>query len=311
MSPIKILEHNITAKFEFINSYSSDRFKEYVTQGKIKPYIKWDSSSYFYFPKADLTEKCIILNEKFLEFIWMLIYSHWVLYEEDHMKNELNITKGGNIPLNIPLIKRAQALRVVCKSFGFLVHGWDLSFPNPDQTDSVDQFFVERVNGIFQDSIALFLYHEFAHIICNHKPYTAIPAYESVEQEKEADNYALQVYLEGRETDSNKVQSGLAILFTYISPFFITQHPNALQCDTHPDTDTRFYNALQRVGLQTDEEQYYFYKFALTLIHDFLVPHTDFLNQNGLFFPQEQVETAKDLFEQYVDILERAKMLIH
>lgn len=188
-------------------------------------------------------------------------------------------------------------------------NGWDRSLPNPETVDPLDKFFVEKVNGIFQDSIALFLNHELGHIVLKHKPYTDISHEESVEQEKEADNFALQAYLDGKEGDASRVQSGLAVLFTYFSPLFTTSHPENLKKNTHPDTDVRFYNALERVGFSTDQECYYFYKLALTLIHDFLADHQTFLTMNGLSFPSEPVETAKDLFEVYVDLLEQAKIL--
>jgi hypothetical protein len=308
-SPIRVLEHNIAFKFEHINEYSSDQFKKYVQNEKVQPCIIWDTSCEFFFPKVNTLDGQIIVNEKFLEYIWILIFSHWVLYEEDQMKREINIVQAKALIVNEPLIDRAQRLSVVCKTLSFVQNGWDYKLPNPEMINPIDKFFVEKVNGIFQDSIALFLNHELAHLVLNHKPSKLISPAESVDQEKKADNFALQAYLDGREIDIPKAQSGLAVLFTYFSPFFIAKNPASLISTTHPDTDVRLYNALEKVGFHTNEECYYFYKLAFTLIHDFLAGHKDFMDSNGLVFPSEPVETARDLFEVYVDLLENAKRI--
>lgn len=132
MSVIEALKHNIAHRFEFINSYSSGRLKEYISSGLIKPYIQWDNvRKEVIFPQADLSDKSIILNEKFLEYLWMLIYSSWVIFEEDHMKREVNEVKGRNEIINRDIVKRAEDLRVFCRSFMFLKTEWTTDLPNP------------------------------------------------------------------------------------------------------------------------------------------------------------------------------------
>ena len=188
MSIIESLKYNIAHRFEFINSYSSNRLKEYISSGQIKPYIQWDAArKRVVFPQADLSDKSIILNEKFLEYLWMLIYSSWAIFEEDHMKREINETKGGNEIINRDIIKRAEDLRVFCRSFEFLKNDWPTELPNPQKPIELDKFYTERVNGIFIDSVALFLYHAFAHLVLGHTSTSEIDWVTSISKEKDAD----------------------------------------------------------------------------------------------------------------------------
>jgi hypothetical protein len=118
MSIIESLKWNIAYRFEFINSYSSNQLKDYISKNQIKPYIQWDNvRKVVIFPEADMS---IILNVKFLEYLWMLIYSNWVIFEEDHMKREINEVMGRNEIINTEIIKRAEDVRVFCRSFEFL-----------------------------------------------------------------------------------------------------------------------------------------------------------------------------------------------
>jgi hypothetical protein len=215
----------------------------------------------------------------------MLIYSNWVIFEEDHMKREVNELKGGNEKINYDIVRRAEDVRVFCRSFKFLTTEWTTDLPNPKNPNELDRFYVERVNGIFIDGVTLFLYHEFAHIILDHTNTYEVDRVTSILQEKEADEYAFEMYLNERNSKLEKFSAGLAVLFTFFSPFFVLAFPRNLQQDTHPDIDLRFQNALDRIGCEGNEERYSLYKLAVTLINDYLLSHKEALIQHGLEIP--------------------------
>lgn len=163
------------------------------------------------------------------------------------------------------------------------------------------------MNGIFIDSVTLFLYHEVAHIILGHTATSGIDWVTSISQEKEADEYAFEMYLSERSSKLEKLTAGLSALFTFFSPFFVLVFPRHLQQETHPDIDLRFQNALEKIGCEGNEERYSLYKLAVTLINDYLRSHEQALIHHGLEIPKRHVETVQDLYDDYIAVLEQAK----
>lgn len=123
-----------------------------------------------------------------------------------------------------------------------------------------------------------------------------------IEQEKEADNFALAFLVDGQASESERLISGAALVMLTCSNLFLTAEFPQLWKQRHPHTHDRIRNAISGLNLTSEKTKYYLYHLAATGLREFLES-----KQLESSAPVE--ETAEDLFHWYLDRYDQ--LLIH
>ncbi|MDR1830920.1 MAG: hypothetical protein LBQ76_09145 [Candidatus Fibromonas sp.] len=324
-SPIRALEHNITFHFEQKNKSFCNRVLEEIKNGNIEPHFNYEiGSKIIQSPFVICKEKTIQIQERFLEFMWAFIYSHWVKFEEGQMKYELNIKYGEKNEIDMTVIKRASLLRYWAFSLLNELTDWDIQLPNPNPKayaymSEKEKIYAEKVNTIFLDAIGILLWHEASHIInCHCEEMIKIKEKtndKTTEQdknfilvcEKEADNQALEILMNEETDQPQRMLKGVSILMAFISPLFLVKGPEKINQVYHPDLDVRLGNVLEFVGITDQVCEYYLYRFGCIILDEYFVMNSTLFQNLKIYKPNTLVETAKDLFYEYLDRIELLK----
>lgn len=265
--PVRILCNNILVNFERLGKDAIKHIEESIKTEKLDPAIGYDNGknklkkgAY-----ADPNSKQIVIQEVFLSFVWSIIYCLLVFYveymEKQHkeyhrikmsskMKHDQiieEVIKYINSTLLInPLIQNAFKLFDWAITLVNEYSDHDSNLPNPDKPNNDEEkFYVEKTNSIFQVAIAYIMYHEYMHLIYDHKYDKNDDAYNK-ELEKEADSYARKFIMDNEENQDD-FQIGLSIVIANVIPLFICNSSNILSKD-HPDADVRIIGSLDYLG---------------------------------------------------------------
>lgn len=310
-SPISVLWGNIIRTFEQAEPSLLEMHYKATQSGDVSPAIACDDrKEKVKTPFANPITREIYLQETYLSHLWSFIYSVLVMYEEGVHKPMKEGTYNNKIIFNTSLLIRARQLFEWSISLVDTYSDWDESLPNPrSHQDSEEKFYAEKVNGVFQDSVAFLMFHEFAHLSNGHDSYflgvksidldeSAIA--ERIQIENEADIFAFDIFIKHGADNTEKWTKGLAMLFVICSALVIVPVSKGLTQTVHMDLDDRILHLLQRLNLETNESEYYCWYLAGWMLSLYLQKH---------HIPIEPIThgTAQDLFYYYLDLLDKFK----
>ena|SRR5258708_6005359 len=139
---------------------------------------------------------------------------------------------------------------------------WDEArLPSPSaHADDEEKQWAGKVNEIFLSTVTYLLSHEYAHIKCGH--FQAENAEIDVEQEKEADNFALSFLIDDASTEKQRQVAGASVVLLCASNLFLAPEFRMIFKRRHPRSHDRLRHALSGLNLITEEARYYLYYLA-------------------------------------------------
>lgn len=129
---------------------------------------------------------------------------------------------------------------------------WDLELPNPQEYYESDQFWVERVNGVFVNAAKYVLCHEFAHVELQHFERIAKGENTDADRKKienEADLRAIDLILLG-VSDQNSATVRLGVLTGLCSLIFFSSQTTS---QNYPSNEDRIHNILEKVNPDSED----------------------------------------------------------
>jgi len=310
-SPITALWGNIIYAFENVDGSSLNFHREATNSGKLSKAIAYDNGRQkVRTPYANLETREIHLQETYLAHLWSFIYSVFVMYEEGIQKPLINNQFDGSLKFETPLLQRAKLLFDWSISLTSEYSEWDEGLPNPRKHNSEEEkFYVEKVNRIFQDSVAYLMFHEFAHLTLNHdsfflgvdmKNLSDTDVADQIQIENEADQFAFNMLIKEQDDENQKLVKGLSVLLVTCSALLITTTAQTVKQKSHPDLDQRMLNVLLNLNLATEEAQFYCWYLCGFSIRFYLIKH-------NIDVSTGEYETAQDAFFSYLDLLDEIK----
>jgi len=259
---------------------------EDVAAGKVREYIdilmddETLSTPYaegidVYFPKT------------FLYLLWAVCYYLFVV-TETIMDQEMEGTYDGHLRSDA-FTRRAYDLINYALTLRFRYLPWPYEVIDPN----VDAEFARDVNVIFGYALAYVYFHEYAHVTLNHSAVS--DAILSKDQEREADNFALDVVLGTASDDNTRRNYGIAVGCAGISMLYCVSDPKNLDSTTHPPVDIRLANSMSYLSIADPKANYYLYKLLC-------VGLVGFCDMYKIPVSTQIYDTIED---QYGDLLER------
>jgi hypothetical protein len=251
--PIRVLKGNLAQEFE--NStvrWQPDFFKVMHMLG-LPPAISYDQSE---LPIVDVLdpdgclvplatkEDGIIIQESFLSFVWIMCYSHLVIYSEEVEKPNLNRLQGHKYSMDEEATRLAQELfRYGIRLIRTYVK-WDINaLPNPELVAVEEDYYVTRANGLYTFAISFIMHHELEHL----RTGTAVgSSADIVLDELQADCQATYTMLQCAQDGRLKLNYGMGMLLAFCSLLHLQK---SVQSPRHPDTDDRIETLLRRLDL--------------------------------------------------------------
>lgn len=299
--PISVLEHNIIYEFERRAKANVHDLNSSVASGKVEPTLnlildKIPPRG----PYADPKTREITIYESHLAYLWAFVYSSFVLYEEGIQKPMLAGGFNGRLEFNTPLLKRAAALQKWAIKFVRTYSDWKVDeLPNPARVEiEAEKFYVPKVNCFFLQSVNFLLFHEYGHLVLGHcadgdRDWT-------LAQEQDADNYAATFFIGADTTEKERHVAGVSIVLLLASCVFIPEHISGLWQVKHPHLHDRIRNGISSLNLEEEESTFYIYYLASVALQTYLI-------ERGVDCPQLEMETAEDLFFEYLSRIDELR----
>jgi len=311
--PIRVLQFNILNKFTNEGLANIPTFKESIEKGLVSAGLKYHiEEEQLKSPFADCNSKQINIQEVFLTFMWGLSYSLFVILEKAVQERITKPEWKGEIIFDIELLSKANQLLDWSLTLNVFYSDWDSGLPNPEKPNTEDEkFYVEKINGIFENSTAYILFHEYAHLALNHCDFvksirnkkiselTGDEIQEYKEIEIEADNFAFDTLISGTENETEKFHKGVAIILAHCSMLFMVKTPKSVKQRVHPDTDKRLEDAITKLNLQDPLSEDYIWTLGCLACMKFFNIHNILLNLT----PKD----PKPLFKDYMNEFEKIK----
>lgn len=324
--PTRVLSNTITQTVFTHKLDKGEYLKKLIEENKINPCLKYHISDKFNLIYVNNDSSQIEISEQFLAYLWSFIYSIFVIVEEGIQTKVILSGSNlwdGQIDDNRGIVKRAQCLYYWSKSLPKKTSHYPMFLPNPEIYYSAEeQYYIEKVNGIFSKSVTYLLNHEIAHLINKHidtlnplklKILNKQRLTEDEETtykliEAEADQYAREIMIDPSDDDDEKLIVGLSIVLSHCASLFAIKHPSDLRMNTHPDIDDRLLHSLKFLDLKQKMNVDYIYLVGAYSINLFLISNQEeFKNIDYLIkFPKE-IENPEDYFNQCLKIIDDVK----
>ncbi len=247
--PIRVLPFNFLDWFENI----TPDFKEEV-KGEID-FNGLQAGIQYHINRTKITEvacinssKQIELYENFNQYLWCICYSLFVVFDESIQKPILENRYTGKFDIENPYVK--QAIAVFNNGFDLLHTYKDWQFfqlPNPEKYNEHEKYYVEKTNGIYTAAMTFILLHEFAHQYLGHLEYNPTSSEESKTDENNADDYAIDKIAQNFSSERGTTYK-CGIIAGISSLILLDKSLSG--GDTHPDTDDRLKNAIEKMQLE-------------------------------------------------------------
>lgn len=251
--PIRVLQYNIAYAFENSNSDFRELTLKIMKDSGLQAgigYLIEDEA--IKIPSVNAAKK-IFLQETFLSYVWCTCYVLTVMYDEALAKMSRNRVAGFEAEkVDFNLLKKAEALWEYAKSLNVYYSPWDMDLPNPEEYYPEDQWWVERINGLFVKAINFILCHEFAHVEKRH--FERFDAGKSSDADRklfelEADERAIELVLMGAD-DKNSTTVRFGILIGLCSLLFFRR---TTQSPRYPSTDDRIHAILEKLNPEPED----------------------------------------------------------
>ena len=293
--PVHVLTRNITHELESAAHRNKLTEERAIATGLI------DAQLVFCFgperpvpPFVVLESKMVHLQESYLAYLWAMIYSSFVIYEHGVQEPMMKGAFDGTCKYNSQELIRGKQLGDWAKRFAFEYGPWDDQLlPNPRRhVDVVEQKLAGKANAIFLRAVTYLIAHEFGHLSGRHNVETS--DIERIEQEKEADNFALAFLVDGEASESEKQISGAALVMLTCSNLFLTVEFPQVWKRRHPHTHDRIRNAISGLNLTSQKSKDYLYYLAT-------IGLKQFLDSKQLASTAPFEDTPEDLFHWYLN----------
>jgi hypothetical protein len=311
-SPITLLWGNIVHTFENIDKTSLEMHLDATSKGVLAKSIAYDDrKNKVRTPFADLKTREINLQETYLSHLWSFIYGVLVMYEEGVQKPMINNTFDGHLKFDVPIVRRARELFDWSISLSDTHSEWDEDLPNPrSHSNDKERFYAEKVNGIFQSSVAYLMFHEFAHLTQGHDSlFLGISSGEieaslladRVQIENEADQFAFNMLIKNHDTNTQRWHKGIPVILVMCSALLITRKPKGLIQTEHPDVDNRLISVINNLNLDTEESEFYCTYLCIFAIRFYFIKH-------GINLEPAEHETVQEALSAILDDLDSVKL---
>jgi Peptidase U49 len=285
-SPVESLFGNIAHGFETASSSSLDQLKELVETHKLSAEIECEygarrGSPYVRKTNAD-SPAVIFLPIAYLERLWAFIYGWFVVYEECVQREIIAGTFSGEIRYTSPLQERAGKL-IGWSSSGHQ-NGYPTDLPSPIlEAPGNETAWIEKTNTLFICAVAYVLYHEVAHVRCEHLGIDKPDPTLSIQIENEADDFAHHMLLSQQSEQQERRVKAWSILAPTLFGIWSAETPISQGSITHPALHHRLITALRRLDLSEPETRDYFNYLSFSVLSAYKQRKHGKLKQIGLF----------------------------
>lgn len=191
--------------------------------------------------------------ESFMPFFWSLCYFVINSYDYGYLKKIQKGIFNGKIEFDCDELIRAKKIWLFGEKIRSGFQTWPKDAPNPNDGDE----YTIKANGLFTYGMSFILYHEVGHLLKYHlgkKP--------CLEQEKEADNFAIECCLGANGKIQSTVKNGmvLALIALCLLDFYAGRDDSV-----HPNTDDRLMTALSAMHLADEDLTWMIAAFGLII----------------------------------------------
>ncbi|WP_295964335.1 phage exclusion protein Lit family protein [uncultured Xanthomonas sp.] len=276
-SPILILEGNIIQAFENPNGSAVEQLRRAIEEQRVSNEISMDLT-----PGPPRAPRAVRSNEgpsklelhvAHLELLWAFIYGWFVIYERGVQLPMLDSTFDGRIHFDTPLKERAARLLDWAASLKDEYTNWPEDLPSPaDQHDREEYDISLKTNGVFQQAVAFFLFHEFAHAQQGHldfiatQPDVPVDQQSVLEMEKEADEFAYRVMVSADDDEDTLVVKAWPILAAVLSSFYLIHGPQEVYQERHPHLHQRVAHMLAKLNFPAGKHHDYYHFLSATVL---------------------------------------------
>ena len=187
-------------------------------------------------------------------------------------------TFTGHIHFDTPFKFRAASLLDWAASLKEGYSPWPEGLPSPKHQEAEEEkSTAEKANRIFQQAIAFYLFHEFAHTEQGHLNFLRagdadqIDPQSVLEMEREADDFAYRVMVSPGDTEEELAIKAWPMLAAVLSSFYLIHGPQGVYQERHPHLHQRVEQLLAKFNFAPGmNRDYYHYlsSTALTLSRD-------------------------------------------
>jgi len=312
--PIRVLAYNILNKFELEGLKTFPNFKEAIDKGLVSPGLKYHiEKETLKSPFARCETKQINIQEVFLSFMWSFSYSLFIIVEKGIQERVTKPEWKGEIIFDTDLLIKANQLLSWALTLNVFYSDWDLDLPNPERPNSKDeQFYAEKLNGLYENATCYVLFHEFAHLSLDHCEFaktvrgknisnlTAEEISKFKQLEAQADEFAFNALVNGSENEQEKFYKGVAIILAHCAMLFMVHNPKVIKQIKHPDTDIRLETSITNLNLKDPLNEDYIWTVGCFASMKFFSIHNIIVNIS----PKD----PKSLFKDYMAEFEKIKM---
>ncbi|WP_281323475.1 phage exclusion protein Lit family protein [Flavobacterium aestivum] len=251
--PIRVLQHNITYWLEIVSPEFYKTLLNEIQNNGLQRGIKYhiDKQKILHVASVNAASissaRQISTYETFNSYLWCICYALLVTFDEIIQKPHLKGNYTGLIDKKNKQVNAAIAVFKYGMSLRDNYSDWDKSIPNPEEFDCKYTYYVERANSLFTSAMFFILSHEVGHNYFNHVTYNPATAAQSLQEELDADNFALEQVLSCQNKDliptlkHGAVAGMCALLFL---------SPKLYKGGTYPDADNRIRNVMEKLNLK-------------------------------------------------------------
>jgi hypothetical protein len=298
--PISVLAHNIAPEIERVAATNAIDMKGAVEARVVHREIDLVCDAVApRGPYADHTSRKVVFYESHLAFIWAYIYSNFVIFEQCIQAPMMSGVFDWQIRYERPLTQRAKLLQDWAVRFSKEYIPWDdEALPNPRrQRDEEERSMCEKANQIYLTAVNFLFLHEYAHLALGHDSRRDDRSW-SIEQEKEADNFAMSCITPAFSTEKERHIAGVSIVLLCASNLFLPKDLRGIWQSAHPHLHDRLRNALTALNLQTEKPRYYLYHLGCICLQRWF-------DANALETSRVTEETAENLFYENLEKIDR------
>lgn len=317
-SPILALQGNIIHAFENPNGSAVDQLRRAVNEGTLSRELELDFTPGV--PRAPKIVQpqdglpTLVLHVAHLELVWAFIYGWMVVYEWGIQRPMLEGIFDGCIYFDTPFRERAARLLDWAASLKEGYSEWPAGLPSPEhQQDEEERSVSLKANGVFQQAIAFYLFHEFAHAQQGHLNFMTADADAEVdvqsviEMEKEADDFAYRVMVSTDDHEDALATKAWPIVSAVLSSFYLIHGPQGVYQERHPHLHVRVAHLLAKLNFPAGRNQDYYHYLSSTVLKLSMGgplirvrSETDDDGQPQIF------DTAVDALDAQLELLDRA-----
>lgn len=316
-SPVLALEGNIIHAFENPNGSAVEQLRLAVNEGRVSHELGVDLT-----PGVPRAPRAIRLNDgppslelqiAYLELLWAFIYGWFVVYERGVQRPMLDGNFDGRIYFDTPIKERAARLLDWAASLKNGYTDWPEGLPSPVHHQDQDERDISlKTNTVFQQAVAFYLFHEFAHAQQGHLDFMSAAADAEVdpqsvlEMEREADDFAYRVMVSPDDDEDALVIKAWPILAAVLSSFYVIHGPQEVYQERHPHLHHRVAHMLTKLNFPAGRHHdYYHYLSSIVLKLSMQGPLLRVRSETDIEEQPEIFETAVDALDDELDFLDQ------